>query len=79
LRCFRQARPAFAHRRKNETLAQLSAGFGPSEATAWRYVGEAVDVLAAWALGLHAALTGRGARTIPCSGTALSDPHRPVE
>jgi hypothetical protein len=36
---FRQAQLALAHLRKNETLAQLSAWFGVSEATAggtWR-------------------------------------------
>jgi hypothetical protein len=60
LSCFRQAQLALAHLRKNETLAQLSAGFGVSEATAWRYVDEAVEVLAAWAPGLREALTGRG-------------------
>lgn len=29
-----------------------------SEATAWRYVDETVEVLAAWAPGLHEALVG---------------------
>jgi hypothetical protein len=39
LGCFKQALLALAHLRKNETIAQLAAGFGVSEATAWRYVG----------------------------------------
>ncbi|CAM5625234.1 hypothetical protein SDIAM103S_00215 [Streptomyces diastaticus subsp. diastaticus] len=42
----------------NETFAQLGAGFAISQVTAWRYVGEALDVLASWASGLHEALTG---------------------
>ncbi|MFP8908531.1 helix-turn-helix domain-containing protein, partial [Streptomyces atacamensis] len=60
LGCFKQALLALAHPRKNETLAQLGAGFGVSEATAWRYVDEVLDVLASWAPGLHEALVGLG-------------------
>ncbi|MGW2815294.1 transposase family protein [Streptomyces sp. NPDC001415] len=60
LGCFKQALPALARLRKNETLAQVGAGFGVSEATAWRYVDETLDVLASWAPGLHEALTGLG-------------------
>jgi hypothetical protein len=30
------------------------------QATAWRYVDEALEVLASWAPGLHEALTGLG-------------------
>ena len=60
LGCFKQALLVPAHLRKNETLAQVAAGFGVSEATAWRYVGETVEVLAAWAPGLHEALVGLG-------------------
>lgn len=41
-------------------FAQAVAGFGVSEATAWRYVDETVEVLAAWAPGLHEALVGVG-------------------
>ncbi|WP_225805636.1 transposase family protein, partial [Streptomyces sp. NK15101] len=48
------------HLRKNETLPAVAAGFGVSIATAWRYVDETLDVLAAWAPGLHEALTGLG-------------------
>ncbi|MBB1247345.1 transposase family protein, partial [Streptomyces durbertensis] len=46
LGCFRQALLALVHLRKNETLAQVAAGFGVSTATAGRYVTETVDVLA---------------------------------
>ncbi len=60
LGCFKQALLVLAHLRKNETLAQLGAGFGVSEATAWRYVDETVEVLTAWAPGLHEALVGLG-------------------
>ncbi|PWI05259.1 IS5/IS1182 family transposase [Streptomyces sp. NWU339] len=60
LSCFKQALLVLAHLRKNETLAQVGAGFGVSEATAWRYVHETVEVLASWAPGLHEALVGLG-------------------
>ncbi|MFE9571083.1 transposase family protein [Streptomyces sp. NPDC006692] len=60
LGCFKQALLALAHLRKNETFAQLGAGFGVSEATAWRYVDETLDVRAAWAPGLREALVGLG-------------------
>ncbi|MBB4986569.1 hypothetical protein GGE06_007537 [Streptomyces sp. SFB5A] len=60
LDCFQQALLALVHLRKNETLPALAAGFGVSTATAWRYVDETLDVLAAWAPGLHEALTGLG-------------------
>ncbi|MFK0226650.1 transposase family protein [Streptomyces sp. NPDC090303] len=57
---FKQALLALARLRKNETFAQLAAGFDVSTATAWRYVDESLDVLSAWAPGLHEALTGLG-------------------
>jgi hypothetical protein len=60
LSCFKQALLTLAHLRKNETFAQVGAGFGVSEATAWRYVDETLEVLAAWAPGLHEALVGLG-------------------
>ncbi|GAA3595811.1 IS5/IS1182 family transposase [Streptomyces osmaniensis] len=58
--CFKQALLTVAHLRKNETYAQVGAGFGVSEATAWRYVDETLEVLAAWTPGLHEALVGLG-------------------
>ncbi|GHG50377.1 transposase family protein [Streptomyces griseocarneus] len=60
LGCFRQALLVLAHLRKNETFAQVGAGFGVSESTAWRYVDETLEVLAAWAPGLREALVGLG-------------------
>ena len=60
LSCFKQALLTLAHLRKNETFAQVGAGFGVSEATAWRYVDERLEVLAAWAPDLHEALVGLG-------------------
>ncbi len=57
---FKQALLVLAHLRKNETFAQLAAGFGVSAATAWRYVDETIEALATWAPGLHEALTGLG-------------------
>ncbi|GHC90965.1 hypothetical protein GCM10010349_79330 [Streptomyces flavofungini] len=58
--CFKQALLALAHPRKNETYQQVGAGFGGSEAAAWRYVDETLEVLASWAPGLHEALAGLG-------------------
>ena len=60
LGCFKQALLTLAHLRKNETYQQIGAGFGVSEATAWRYVDETIEILASWAPGLHEALTGLG-------------------
>ncbi|MFE0063210.1 transposase family protein, partial [Streptomyces sp. NPDC059003] len=64
LGCFKPALLVLAHLRKNETYRQAGAGagawFGVSGATAWRCVDETVEVLAAWAPGLHEALVGLG-------------------
>ncbi|MFF6837133.1 transposase family protein [Streptomyces sp. NPDC012438] len=60
LGCFKQALLTLAHLQKNETFTQLAAGFGVSNTTAWRYVDETLDALAAWAPDLHEALTGLG-------------------
>jgi DDE superfamily endonuclease len=46
-----QALPEPAHLRKGETFASLAVGFGIGPATAWRYVREAVTLLAARAPG----------------------------
>ena len=43
----RKALLVLANLRKGETFAELAAGFGISTATAWRYVTEAVALLAA--------------------------------
>ncbi|MGW1077818.1 transposase family protein [Streptomyces sp. NPDC002537] len=68
LGCFRQALLALAHLRKNETLAEVGAGFGVSTATAGRYVNETVEILAEHAPGLHAAL-----RTLLAEGFVILD------
>jgi len=60
--CWRKCNPGqqallvLAHLRKGETFAELAAGFGVGTATAWRYVHEAVALLAARAPRLPAAL-----------------------
>ncbi len=57
----RQAPLALAHLRCSDTYTQLAAGFGIGIATAYRYIREAVDVLAALAPTLAEAM--RLART----------------
>ena len=60
--CWRKCNPGqqallvLAHLRKGETFAALAAGFGIGTATAWRYVREAVTLLAARAPKLRDAL-----------------------
>jgi Helix-turn-helix of DDE superfamily endonuclease len=56
LNCEQQALLVLAHLRKGETFAELAAGFGVSTATAWRYVNEAVRLLAGRAPKLRTAL-----------------------
>src|SRR5215472_11553559 len=52
----RQALLVLAHLRNGDTYARLAEGFGIGLATVWRYVREAVDLLAARAPSLTAAL-----------------------
>jgi DDE superfamily endonuclease/Helix-turn-helix of DDE superfamily endonuclease len=52
----RQALLVLAHLRNGDTYARLAAGFGIGTTTAWRYVREAVDLLAALAADLQAAV-----------------------
>lgn len=52
----RQALLALAHLRNGDTYPQLAAGFGIGVATAWRYIREAVDLLAATAPDLAEAM-----------------------
>jgi hypothetical protein len=52
----RQALLALAHLRNGDTLTQLACGFEIGVTTAWRYVREAVDLLAATADDLHTAM-----------------------
>lgn len=51
-----QALMTLVYLRKSETYAELGAGFGVSTTTAWRYVNETVDLLAARAPRLGSAL-----------------------
>ncbi|MER5431188.1 transposase family protein [Streptomyces sp. NPDC002588] len=52
----RQALLALAHLRCGDTYAQLAAGFGIGIATAFRYIGEAIEVLSAIAPTLTEAM-----------------------
>ena len=56
LTCFYQAVLVLVWFRKGEDTTTLGAGFGVSRATAYRYVAEAIAVLAAQAPTLHEAL-----------------------
>ncbi len=60
LDCFKQALLVLALLRKNETFAQVGAGFRVSESTAWWYADETLELLASWAPGLPEALVGPG-------------------
>ncbi|GLY08590.1 hypothetical protein Acsp01_89690 [Actinoplanes sp. NBRC 101535] len=51
-----QALLALAHLRNGDTYTRLAAGFGIGVATAWRYVREAVDLLATAADNLITAM-----------------------
>jgi transposase len=51
-----QALLAVAHLRKGETYADLAAGYGIGTTTVFRYIHEAIEVLAALAPGLRAAV-----------------------
>jgi len=53
----RQALLALAHLRNGDTLTRLACGFEIGVATAWRYVREAIDLLAATADDLNTAMT----------------------
>src|SRR5207344_2446065 len=52
----RQALLVLAYLRKGETFAELAAGFGVGTTTAWRYVNETTDLLAARAPKLRTAV-----------------------
>lgn len=53
----RQALLVLAHLRNGDTLTRLAAGFQVGVATAWRYIREAITLLAAAANDLHQAMT----------------------
>lgn len=62
-----------AYLRKNETYESLAAGFGVGTATAWRYVQEAVTVLASLAPDLGTALAeARPDDAILVDGTVIA-------
>ena len=54
----RQALLVLAYLKKGETFAELAAGFGVGVPTAWRYVNETVELLAARAPKLRKAVRG---------------------
>jgi hypothetical protein len=61
------------HLRCGDTYARLAAGFGVGVATVWRYVTELVDLLAAHAPGLAAAVqTAQGKAYVVLDGTLIS-------
>ncbi|GAA5047967.1 hypothetical protein HNP84_000270 [Thermocatellispora tengchongensis] len=56
----RQALLVLAHLRNGDTYARLAAGFAISTTTAWRYVRESIDLLAALADDVQAAVLRAG-------------------
>ena len=78
--CWRKVNPGqqallvLAHLRNGETFAGLAAGFGVGTTTAWRYVHEAVALLAARAPKLDAVLgtaTKAGHAFVAIDGTLI--------
>lgn len=68
----RQALLVLAHLRCGHTYAQLAAGFGVGTTTAYRYIAEAVDILAALAPTLAKAVrTASGKAFVILDGTLL--------
>ena len=68
----RQALLALAHLRNGDTLTRLAAGFAVGVATAWRYVREAIVLLAATADDLPAAMSRiRRLAYAICDGTLI--------
>jgi hypothetical protein len=69
----RQALLVLAHLRCGDTYARLAAGFGVGVTTVWRYVTELVDLLAAHAPGLAAAMDlARRKAYVVLDGTLIS-------
>jgi hypothetical protein len=58
VRCSGPTWAALAHLRNGDTPVRLAVGFGIGTATAWRYIREAVDLLAATAPTLAQAMAG---------------------
>jgi len=65
LSCYRQALFGLAWFRDKSDVRRLGAGFGLPQATAYRYLGEVIDVLAAQAPGLREALERALAEAAP--------------
>ena len=65
LSCYRQALFGLAWFRDKGSIPRLGAGFGLAQATAYRYLGEVIDVLAAQAPGLREALERALAEAAP--------------
>ena len=75
LTCWKQAVFALAWFRDRPDIRRLGAGFGISQATAYRYKDEAVEVLAATAPTLREALDKAAGQGLPClilDGTLVS-------
>ena len=69
----RQALLVLAHLRKGETYTDLAVGFGIGTTTVFRYIREALDVLAALAPTLHHAITvAAGKAFVILDGTLLA-------
>ena len=65
LSCYRQALFGLVWFREKVDIPNLGRGFGLSKATAYRYIDEVIDVLAAQAPDLHAALERAKAEGVP--------------
>lgn len=73
LSCSRQALLVLAHLRCGDTYARLATGFGIGVTTVWRYVSELVDLLAAHAPDLAAAMdAARRKAYVVLDGTLIS-------
>ncbi|BCJ75310.1 IS5 family transposase [Catellatospora sp. IY07-71] len=68
----RQALLVLVHLRCGDSLAQLAVSFEVSPATCYRYVGEAVALLAARAPSLEEALAGRRGKVTILDGTIIT-------
>ncbi len=71
----RQALLVLAHLRCGHTYAQLPAGFGVGTTTAYRYISEAVDLLAALAPTLKQAMKTASTKTF----VMLAGTHLPID
>ncbi len=70
---------AAERRRRGTRLAQLAADHRIGSSTAYRYLHEGIDVLAAAAPGLRRGAAGcPSRRPFACDGGRHASPHRPV-